>query len=352
MKPLLESPPGQICVMRLSALGDVCHALPVIRTLQSRYPLAKITWVIGKVEHQLIGDIPEIDFIIFDKSLGLGAYKKLRADLKGKHFDLLLHMQTSARSNLAAWMIPAKIKLGFDKARSREGHGLVVNRRIAPGKPQHQIDDMFGFTQALGIEEKRLDWNIPIPAEARRFVQQQLPVGKKILAINACSSPSKRVQRNWHPAGYAEVANYAESELGMQVVLVGGPTEWEKQAADTILRTTQAKLINLVGKTSLKQLCAVLERADLLLTSDSGPAHIANAVGTRVVCLHAATNPYQTGPYLDRDRAVNKYPQAVQKEYGKSLNDLPWGIRAHGEDVMQLITSDEVKSALKASLVD
>ena len=332
--------------MRLSALGDVCHALPVIRTLQAHYPLAKITWIIGKIEHQLLGDIPDIEFVIFDKSLGFGAFKKLRADLRGKQFDLLLHMQTSARANVAAALIPAKIKLGYDKARSREGHGLVINQRIAAGKPQHQIDDMFGFAQALGINERRLQWNIPVPAAAQDFARQHLPQDRKVLAINACSSPSKRVHRNWYPERYAEVADYAASELDMQVVLVGGPTAHERQAAETILQSCRTAPINLVGKTSLKQLCAVLQQSDLLLTSDSGPAHIANALGTRVVCLHAATNPYQTGPYLDQDRAVNFYPQAIQAEYGKPLNDLPWGIRAHGADVMQLITTDSVKTAI------
>jgi len=338
--------------MRLSALGDVCHALPVVRTLQARFPLAKITWIIGKIEHQLLGDIPEIDFVVFDKSLGLGAYKKLRADLNGRQFDLLLHMQTSLRANVAAWMIPAKIKLGFDRARAREGHGWVINQTIQPGRPQHQVDDMFGFARALGIEQRRLEWNIPIPQAAQQFAVEQLPAGKKILAINACSSPSKRVHRNWYAEGYAQAADFAVRELGMQVVLVGGPTEREKQTAKAILAASPVAHINLVGKTNLKQLCAVLQRADLLLTSDSGPAHIANAVGTRVVCLHAATNPYQTGPYLDQDRAVNKYPQAVQAEYGKPLADLPWGVRAHGEDVMRLITVDEVQDALRRALAE
>jgi heptosyltransferase I len=332
--------------MRLSALGDVCHALPVVRTLQARYPMAKITWVIGKLEHQLIGDIPEIDFVIFDKSQGLGAYKKLRGDMRGKYFDLLLHTQTSARSNFAAWLIPAKVKLGYDKARSREGHQLIINQSVAAGTSQHQIDDMFDFTQALGIKEKILEWNIPIPQAAKEFAAQKLNTSKPILAINACSSPSKRVHRNWQPEGYANVASYAEKELGMQVVLVGGPTELEQQAANTILNSTLATPINLVGKTNLKQLCAVLEKADILLTSDSGPAHIATAVGSRVLCLHAATNPYQTGPYLDMDRAVNQYPAAIQAEYDKPADEVSWGTRAHGEDVMQLITTDMVKDAL------
>ena len=93
MLPLTEIP-DKICLLRLSALGDISHALPVVRTLQKKWPETKITWIIGKREHQLIGDIPDIEFIVFDKNQGLKAYKHLRREMSGRHFDVLLHKQT------------------------------------------------------------------------------------------------------------------------------------------------------------------------------------------------------------------------------------------------------------------
>lgn len=353
MPVVFPQAPTDLCLLRLSALGDVCHALPVVRTLQAHWPETRISWIIGKTEHQLIGDIPEIEFVVFDKSRGWRAYSQLRRQLAGKRFDLLLHMQTSARSNLAALMIPAQVKLGYDKARSREGHGWVINQRIgAAATGQHQIDDMFGFTEALGITERQLRWDIPLPTEALAFCQQQLPKEQLILAISPCSSPSKRVHRNWHAEGYAAVADYAASQLGYRVVLCGGPTDWEKQAGETICNTAQNKPLNLIGKTSLKQLAAVLQRTDILLSSDSGPAHIATAMGTPVLGLYAATNPYQTGPYLSLDHCVNRYPEAIQQEYGKPPEALPWGTRAHRPDAMALISVDEVIAKLEQLTTD
>ncbi len=336
-------PPRRLCLLRLSALGDVCHALPVVRTLQAHWPECQITWVIGKLEHQLVGDIDGIEFIVFDKSLGWRAYPALRRQLAGRRFDILLHMQTSARANLAALLIAADIKLGYDRTRAREGHGWVVNRRIAPAaRGQHQIDAMFGFAQALGINRRELRWDIPIPEQARAFCRQRLPDTGPVLAISPCSSPSKRVHRDWHAAGYAQVADYAVAELGYQVVLCGGPSERERTMGQRIRQAMRQPALDLTGQTSLKELAAVLARAEVLLSSDSGPAHIATAMGTPVLGLYAATNPYQTGPYLSLEHCVNHYPQAIAREYGKPPEALPWGIRAHGPEAMASIQPAEV----------
>src|SRR5215472_1754583 len=99
--------PESLCVLRLSAVGDVCHTLPVVRTLQAAWPSTRITWIIGKLEAGLVGDIPGIEFIIFDKSQGLGAYGGLRRTLAGRRFDLLLHMQMSLRASAASLLVRA-----------------------------------------------------------------------------------------------------------------------------------------------------------------------------------------------------------------------------------------------------
>ncbi|HAC27675.1 MAG TPA: glycosyl transferase, partial [Marinobacter hydrocarbonoclasticus] len=94
-------------------------------------PGVKITWVIGKIEAKLIGDLPGVEFIIFDKKAGRAGYAELRQKMKGRKFDALLHMQVAFRANLAAACIPAKLKIGYDKARSKDLHSLFINRRIA-----------------------------------------------------------------------------------------------------------------------------------------------------------------------------------------------------------------------------
>ncbi len=339
--------PTSICLLRLSAIGDVCHALPIVRTLQAHWPETPISWVIGKTEYQLIGDIPDIEFIIFDKSKKNRAYSSLRQSLKHRRFDVLLHMQTSLRANIASLCIPAQQKIGFDRARAKELQWLFTHQKIAPSaQGQHQIDVFFSFIKSLGIQAKTLRWDIPIPQAAVTLARRICSSTQPTLVINACSSPSKRVQRNWSVEGYAQVIDYAAHTLNYQVILCGGPSAFEQQTGEQISYLCQSKPLNLIGKTDLKQLLALLDRADVLITSDSGPAHIATAVGTPVIGLYAVTNPFQTGPYLSYPWLINKYPEAITQEYNHNLEKLPWGIRVHSEQAMRQITSAEVTAML------
>ena len=341
------SPPEQICILRLSALGDIGHTLPVVRTLQKHWPETKLTWVIGKLEHQLVCDIPNIEFIIFDKNEGLTAYKKLHRQMCGRHFDVLLHMQMSIRASLASLLIPAKIRLGFDKERAKDLQWLFTNHKIAIKPRQHVIDSFFGFTEALGIEERSLDWNIPIPDDARTHANQILVTDKKILVISPCSSMS---YRNWNVEGYAAVADYATEQHHMQVVLCGGPSIIEMEYGEKITTLCQHKPLNLIGQTNIKQLLAVLMQADLIIAPDSGPAHLGTAVGTPVIGLYACTNPDRARPYLNAKLVVNKYPEAIAAKHGKSINALPWGTRVKDKGTMERITPADVYAKLDQTL--
>lgn len=343
----LTNPPSSLCLLRLSALGDISHTLPIVRTLQKVWPQTKISWVIGKREHELAGDIPGIEFIIFDKQAGLRAYKRLQQQMKGRHFDVLLHMQTSIRASLASLFIPAKIRLGFDRQRAREMQWLFTNHKIAAQTRQHVLDSFFGFSKALGIDERILEWNIPIPAEAREFARQHLATDKKVLVISPCASVS---QRNWNSAGYAAVADHAMQRHGMQVVLCGGNSNAEKEYGETIMQGCQQAPLNLIGKTEIKQLLAVLAQADLILAPDSGPAHLGTAVGTPVIGLYACTNPDRARPYNDAALVVSRYDQAIHAKYGKHIDELPWGMRLRDAGTMNHITASDVTAKLDAFL--
>ena len=150
-----------ICILRLSAIGDVTHVLPVIATLQKTYPGVEITWVIGKLEHKLLQGLAGVDFIIFDKSAGRKAYKELRYKLKNHCFDVLMQMQYSFRANCAAWKIKAKMRIGFDKNRSREFHGFKLTHRINAVERQHVLDSFMEFVKVLGVKDLIYEWNIP-----------------------------------------------------------------------------------------------------------------------------------------------------------------------------------------------
>jgi heptosyltransferase I len=342
--------PQDICFLRLSAIGDTCHVLPVIRTLQAKWPAARFTWIIGKVEASLMRGIDGVELIVFDKSRGWRAYLDVRTALRGRRFDLLLHMHASMRANIVSLNVKARNRLGFDRTRGRDYQWLFTNRKIPATPRQHVLDGLFEFAAYLGIEERQLRWDIPVSEQDREFAAQHVDPVRPALIISPCSSQRFRNFRNWSVENYASVADYAYEAYGAQVLLSGGNSELEKQYAQDITRISHSQPVNLVGRTSLKELLSVLEAATVVICPDSGPAHMAGAVRTPVIGLYATSNRFRTGPYLYQDLVVDKYPQAVAQEFGKTPDDLPWGQRVRNPHAMDLIEVDDVKAKLDTVL--
>lgn len=342
--------PERLCLLRLSALGDVTHVVPVVRTLQQVWPDTQLTWIIGKTEAQLVGDLPGVEFVVFDKSRGAATYRHLRSALRGRRFDILLHMQVALRANLAGALVPADRRLGFDRARSRDAHGWFINQRIAARPRTHVIDGFFGFLEALGIEQRAWRWDIPIPAEAAAFAERTLPPDSSWLAINPCTSARVNNWRNWSAERYAAVADHAATQHGLRVVLTGGPSAAEREMADAIRSHARHELLDLVGHTSPKELLAVLARARAAVAPDTGPTHIATAAGTPVIGLYATSNPERTGPARWREWTVDRYAEAVRAEYGTGIDAVRWGRRVRDPRAMQLIEVGDVTARLDALL--
>ena len=340
--------PESLCLLRLSALGDVTHMVPVVRTLQHEWPDTRLTWIIGRLEAELVGDLPGIEFIVFDKARGLAAFRDLWGDLDGRRFDVLLQMQVALRANLAGRLVRAPVRIGFDRARSRDGHGLFVNRRIEPHPGAHVLDGLFDFLRALGIEQRVLRWDIPVPEAAAEFARAQLPDGQHYLAINACTSARVNNWRNWSAERYAAVADHAATVHGLRTVLTGGPAAAEREMADAIAGHTRHSVIDLVGATRPKELLAVLGRARIAIAPDTGPLHIAAAAGTPVIGLYATSNPERTGPYQWREWVVNRYPEALAAECGRAPEQVRWGRRVRNPEAMQRITVEDVTERLDA----
>jgi len=336
-------PPDSLCILRLSAVGDVCHTLPVVRTIQKVWPQTRLTWIIGKAEAGLLGDIPGIEFVVFDKSLGWRGYNTIREQLAGRYFDALLHMQMSLRSSLINRLVRTHIRIGFDRARAKDLQWLVNNHQIPAHHRQHVMDSLFGFAEALGIEERHLVWDIPVSQQDKDTLDALIPHDKPLLVISPCSSMS---YRNWNAEGYAAVADYAVSRHGMNVVLSGGPSPTERELGDKITQLAHHKPLNLIGKTNLKQLLYLLDVASVLVSPDSGPAHMATAVNSPVIGLYACTNPDRARPYFSDKMVVDKYHDVVLKKYGKPADELPWGIRVRAPDTMDAITINDVTAKL------
>ena len=310
----------------------------MIRTLQTAWPTTRLTWIVGKLERKIVGDIAGVEFITFDRSAGWRGVRAVRRELGGRTFDALLHLQVALRANLLSTVVRAPLRIGYDHARSRDLHGLFVNRRIAARTGQHVLDAMASFLEPLGLKQTSVQWNIPIPGESLDFASKHVPGDAPTLLVSPCSSHRLR---NWLPERYAAVIDHA-SLVGWRVILCGGPSEYERQFGHAIVEKAKSKPIDLIGKDTLKQFLALAQRATLVLSPDSGPLHMANAVGTRVLGLHAASNPNRSGPYSDRRWCVDRYDQAARKFCGKPASELTWGTKIERDGVMELIGTDDV----------
>jgi heptosyltransferase I len=339
-------PPQSLCIIRLSAIGDTCHTVPVVRAIQDAWPSTALTWIIGKTEHSLLKGLESIEFIVLDKAQGLRGYTAVRRALGSRRFDALLHMHASTRANIVSTLVRSPLKIGFDRARARDQQWLFTNCKLAGRRERHVMDGLFEFAELIGVERGTPRWDIPLGAEDVAAIAPYFANGKPTLVISPCTGQRFRNYRNWRVEWYAEVADYAAQRYGAQVLVTGGSTAVEQSYGRDIAAMAKSRPTNLIGKTNLKQLAALLQRASVVLCPDSGPAHMATAVGTPVVGLYATSNRFRTGPYFSQELVVDKYPEAVAKEFGQPVETLRWGQRVRDPAAMSLITVADVLAKL------
>jgi heptosyltransferase I len=255
-------------------------------------------------------------------------------------------MQLALRASLVAACVPARVRLGFDRARARELQWLVTNARIEPRTREHVQDSFFGFTAALGIAGRSMRWDIPFDAAALEYAERTIPsTGQPTLVVSPCSS---HALRNWSPERYAAVADHAVARHGMRVLICGGRSDHEVLYGARIVERMRQPVTNLVGKDTLLEFLATLARATALLTPDSGPAHMATTVGTPVLGLFAATNPARSGPYYSRDWCVDRFDDAARRFLGRPAAGLPWPTKIERPGVMDLIEVGDAIGRLDA----
>lgn len=334
---------ARLCLIRLSAIGDVCHAIAMVCRIRQQRPDVAITWIVGSVEHSLLDGMDGVEFVVYNKREGAKAKQDVKKQLLGRSFDVLCIMQVALRANWLSTAVKAKIRLGFDKKHSKEGHSFFINKRIPPLHQPHVLDGFQAFADALGVPAtKNLSWIVPISNEDESFATTALSTFDKCVAI--CPAASK-LERCWSAKNYASVALFCQS-LGYTVVLCGGPSGLDKQLEGQIQSYFDTPLPSFIGQTTLKQMVCLLKKMTFVIAPDSGPAHIATAVDVPVVGLYAHSNPRRTGPYHSLSYTVNVYDQHVQKQQGKPWQAIPWGRRAKGHDLMSTITIEMVQMAI------
>jgi heptosyltransferase I len=214
------------------------------------------------------------------------------------------------------------------------------------------MDGLFEFAAELGVARSALRWDVPVSDADRELAARTLPDTTPSLIISPCTGARFRNYRNWRAERYAAIADYAHARYGAKVLLTGGATALEKEYGKAISAASKHKPENLIGTTGLKQLLALISRASVVVCPDSGPAHMATAVQTPVVGLYATSNRHRTGPYLSQHLVVDKYPEAVRREFGTDVAALRFGQRVRNPDAMDLVEISDVVVKLDAAFAE
>ena len=289
--------PQKILIVKPSSLGDVVHSLPFLNAMKTCFPEAEIHWVIAKGLEGLLDGNPMIKRLwVINKD----AWKKidnakntvteirnLFKGLKKEKFDLVIDLQGLLRSGIITKATGAPVRIGFQEA--REGSRFFYTHKVKGGKDIHAVDRYLKIASFLGCDVS--DVSFPFSPESSSIFNSQL------LTLNlpkeyAVIVPGARWKtKRWPPEKFGELA----SRLPVQSVIVGSKAD--KDIADLIVSLSEGKTISLAGKTSLKELIAVMRKAKFVISNDSGPMHIAAALGIPVYAIFGPTDPLRTGPY-------------------------------------------------------
>ena len=286
----------RILIIKPSSLGDIIHALPALAALRDQFPSAHIAWL---VKRQWAGVLERVDGLdrIWPVAPGLKGWLRSVPSLKAESFDLVIDLQGLFRSGAMAWLTGSRTRIGF--ANGREGSPFCYTQRVlVPMLETHAVDRYLLVAAAVGAVPKGVpEFRMrPAAADRQRIAELLRRVGLAPGAQWIAMNVSARWDtKRWPPEHFAAVADALYNEGLGPVGLLGGPGD--RAATEAVMSRMQTTPIDLTGQTSPELLPALLASASLLLTNDSGPMHIAAAMGTPVVALFGPTSSTRTGPY-------------------------------------------------------
>lgn len=286
----------EILVIKPSSLGDVIHSLPFLKSLKDTFKDVHIDWVISKNLAEILENHPLINnLIIFDKDSWKSIKNlpkttreagRLIRTLRSKKYDMVIDLQGLLRSGIITGIAQSPVKIGFDNA--REGSRCFYNKKIHINDTQHAVDRYLEVAKSIGANSERIGFPLVIDESVKERVKSLTGDLKEYVVI----VPSARWEtKRWHPENFARLV----SEIGIPCVIAGSKSD--KQIAKHILDSSGGKCIDLSGKTDLKELAALIAKAKAVISNDSGPMHIAAALGVPVIALFGPTDPEKTGPY-------------------------------------------------------
>jgi lipopolysaccharide heptosyltransferase II len=292
---------GRIALIKPSALGDIVHTLPVLSAVRERFPAAHITWVVNRVYEPLLVGHPDLDATLtFDRSaLKRGPWSALRTlfgfarALRQAAFDLVLDLQGLFRSGLMVWATGAPRRVGLSS--SREGARWFYTDVIpVPDADRiHAVDRYWKLVEALGVGDCPRQFHLTRQPEAETWADQTL--GPLVRPWVAVAAGARWRTKRWLPGHYQALLRRLQDEFGGTVLFVGGPED--RTIAAEVAAILRGPSVNLAGATTIPQLVSLLGRTDLMVGNDTGPLHVAAALGRPVVAPYTCTRVDLTGPF-------------------------------------------------------
>ena len=322
----------KILLIKLSALGDVVHTIPLLNKLRQRYPAARLDWLTTPTVTELLGHNPAISNVIeFARDEWSAPWRptpyvsaaRLIAMLRAVEYDLVVDLQGQLRSAVFAFASGAPVRIGFDKPRAdrwktlsrkipddarkhawqgaREGSWLAYTDHIPlPTLDMHPVERYLGVVPMLGLDGGPPDFSFPIPPEAKARIDALLDYYDLVKARLIVMAPGTNWEtKQWRVEAFAEVARHF-LQRKLAVILIG--TERERAVCEEVAKLAPGA-IDLAGETTLSELAALIRRAAVCVTNNSGPMHVAVALDRPVVSVFGPTDPVWAGPYR-RDGAV------------------------------------------------
>jgi len=297
--------PARVAVVRLGAIGDVIHAIPVVWSLRRAWPDCEITWAIQPGPQGLVGPLDPVDeFVLFDRRRGARGALEFRRAVAGRSYDLVVDLHPCFKGALATRLLDAPVRLGYDRRRARDLSWLATNRRIPARPPAHVQDEYFEFLECLGVPV-HTEWDLCFSEEER--VEQRRWLAGRERPVLAVVTRSSRREKDWTLERHARVLDAAAADFGYETVLVGGGSAGA--AADARrLRELCSVPPRVELRDDLRRLAWLLDASAAVIAPDTGPLHLAVALGTPTIGLYGATDPARVGPYRRfADLLVDRY---------------------------------------------
>jgi heptosyltransferase-1 len=308
-----------ILIVKLSAIGDVIHTLPALNAIRKTYPEARITWLVEEVAYDLIEGHPALDRVLVSKRkhwlkklrspLFLEAIKEVYGfikELRDTHYDMILDFQALLKSGILIALARGKRKIGFGKGLEHMEYSyLFLNERFpAVSMEHHALARGLMLLNALGIPTPEVEYKLAVSDHDRQKVDDLLKrYGLANLARFVVVNPmAKWESKLWSNRKFAQLADRIIAQYDAGIVFTGSFED--RPTIHQIKESMRVPAVNLAGETTLKMLAALCAKADVVISTDTGPMHLAVAVGTPVVALFGPTAPWRTGPYGSGNQVV------------------------------------------------